>query len=130
MDSPDAHPPTILVADDEAEIVRLLARALGAAGFVVLTAGGGAEAVEVYRRNRDGLDLVLLDVMMPAPLDGSNTLRELRRIDPAVRAAFMSGSAGDYTADDLLARGALRVFGKPFASLTGLADALKELLAA
>jgi CheY-like chemotaxis protein len=130
MDSPDTRPPTVLVADDEAEIVRLLARALGAAGFVVLTAGGGAEAVEVYRRKRERIDVVLLDVMMPPPLDGPDALRELQRLDPAVRAAFMSGSAGDYTADDLRALGALRVFAKPFASLPGLADALRDLLPA
>jgi CheY-like chemotaxis protein len=130
MDSPDTRPPTVLVVDDEAEIVRLLARALGAAGFVVLTAGGGAEAVEVYRRERERIDLVLLDVQMPPPLDGPEALRELQRIEPAVRAAFMSGSAGDYTADELLARGARRVFAKPFTSLTELADALRDLLPA
>lgn len=130
MDSPDTRSPTVLVVDDEAEIVRLLDRALRAAGFEVLTAGGGAEAVEVYRRDREDIDLVLLDVMMPPPLDGPNALRELRQIDPAVRAAFMSGSAGDYTTDELLALGALRVFAKPFASLTALADALRDLLSA
>lgn len=42
----------------------------------------------------------------------------------------MSGSTGEYTAGELLALGALRVFDKPFASLTELADALRELVPA
>src|SRR4051794_23051074 len=130
MSRDNPRPPTILVVDDEAAILRLLAYALGRAGFVVLTAGGGAEAVEVFRREGAVIDLVLLDVQMPPPLGGPAALRELRRIDPAVRAAFMSGSTGDYTDADLLALGALRVFAKPFASLTDLADALKELASA
>lgn len=128
MSRPDGTPPTVLVADDEEGGVCLLACALGAAGFAVLTAGGGAEAVEAFRRNRAEIDLVLLDVRMPPPLDGPAALCELRQIEPAVRVAFMSGSTGEYTDADLLALGALRVFQKPFASLTGLADALRELL--
>lgn len=72
---------------------------------------------------------MLLDVQMPAPWDGPATLREVRRLCPEVRAAFMSGSTGAYT-DDLLARGALRVFRKPFTSLTELAEALRGLLPA
>jgi CheY-like chemotaxis protein len=125
--SRDDHRPTILVVDDEDAILRLLAEALSRAGFEVLTAGSGVEAVAAYR-SRDGIDLVLLDVRMPPPLDGPHTLRELRRLDPTVRAAFMSGSTGEYTDEDLCALGALRVFAKPFASLDELADALRELV--
>ncbi len=126
MTSPDLlRPPTVLVVDDEPAILALLAEVLGRAGFVVVTAGGGEEAVAAYRRGR--IDLVLLDVRM-APWNGPWTLCELRRLDPRVRAAFMSGDAGGYTADDLLALGALRVFAKPFGSSDGLVAALRELI--
>lgn len=121
--------PAVLVVDDEEAILRLLAAALGGAGFEVLTACGGEAAVAAYR-SRQGIDLVLLDVQMPGAWDGPATLRELRQIDPAVRAAFMSGATGDYAEEDLLATGALRVFRKPFRSMAGLADALRELIPA
>jgi two-component system, OmpR family, response regulator len=85
--------------------------------------------VEVYRSHRDRIDLVLLDVQM-SPWDGPRTLAELRRINPNVRVAFMSGSTDVYSAGELLALGPVRVFPKPFPSVVRLADELRALVAA
>jgi CheY-like chemotaxis protein len=125
MDGPGQRPPTVLIVDDEPGILRLLAAALAHHGFVVRTAAGGNEAVEVYQRG--SIDLVLLDVRMPDPWDGPRTLAALRALDPNVRAVFMSGNTGGYTDEELLALGALRLFTKPFPSLADLAAALHEL---
>lgn len=65
---------TILVADDEADIRRLLAGFLGGAGYRVLTAGDGEEALRQVER---GPDLILLDVNMPGP-DGFQVCRRIR----------------------------------------------------
>ena len=125
MTRPHSPPPTVLVVDDEATVLALLAAALGRAGFAVRTAGGGEAAVEAYRRG--GIDLVLLDVRMPAPWNGPATLRALQAVRPDVRAAFMSGDTGGYTADELRAAGAARVFAKPFLCLVELAAALRAM---
>ena len=66
--------------------------------------------------------MVLLDVRMPG-MDGPQTLASLQRIDPAVVCCFMTGHAGGYTADGLLALGAVRLFEKPF-RLDDMAQAL------
>jgi two-component system, OmpR family, alkaline phosphatase synthesis response regulator PhoP len=67
---------TILVVDDEPEIVRLVRDYLEHGGFAVITASDGPGAVEAARRRRP--DLVVLDLGLPG-LDGLDVTRELRR---------------------------------------------------
>ena len=67
---------TVLVVDDEPEIVRILRDYLERAGFAVLTAGDGEAAVVAARRQRP--DLVVLDLTLPS-LDGLDVARALRR---------------------------------------------------
>ncbi|HEX8272511.1 MAG TPA: response regulator [Longimicrobiaceae bacterium] len=67
--------PRVLVADDEPAITALVAEMLGYAGFDVVRAGGGAEALVLARAERPAL--VLLDVMMP-DLDGRDACRALK----------------------------------------------------
>ncbi len=67
---------TVLVVDDEPEIVRILRDYLERAGFAVITASDGEAAVAMARRHRP--DLVLLDLTLPS-LDGLDVARELRR---------------------------------------------------
>jgi CheY-like chemotaxis protein len=126
---PNLRLPTILVVDDEGAILRLLINTLGGSGFAVFTADQGAEAVEVYRRHQDEIDLVLLDIEM-FPWDGPRTLAELRQIDPQVRAAFMSGSPSDVSAEQLRVLGVLALYPKPFGRIADLVDALEKLVGA
>jgi len=119
----------VLVVDDEPAILRLLAKVLEGCGLNVLTAEGGEAGVKAYRRQHGTIALVLLDVQMPLPWDGPHTLIELGRVNPLVRMAFMSGSTGRYSAEELLGLGALRIFEKPFPSVPDLASDLKDLIA-
>jgi DNA-binding response OmpR family regulator len=76
-----AQQPRILVADDEPAITALVAEMLRYAGFTVVQAQGGAEAVSLARRERP--DLILLDVMMP-DLDGRDACKVLK-MDQSLR---------------------------------------------
>jgi two-component system cell cycle sensor histidine kinase/response regulator CckA len=105
--------PGILVVDDEECIRDVLRRALEREGYPVWLAGNGREALTLFRHHREAIAVVLLDVLMPG-LDGVQTLKALRQIDPAVRSCFMSGSLGDYRVSDLLDQGATCLFSKPF----------------
>ncbi|HEX8451448.1 MAG TPA: response regulator [Longimicrobium sp.] len=67
--------PRILVADDEPAITALVAEMLRYAGFAVVEAHGGAEAVSLARKERP--DLIMLDVMMP-DLDGRDACKVLK----------------------------------------------------
>jgi CheY-like chemotaxis protein len=81
---------TILLVDDEA-LVRNLARTiLHRYGYRVLLSEDGRQALEIYRRERDRIDLVILDLTMPQ-LSGRETLEALRLLDPNVRVVLSSG---------------------------------------
>jgi CheY-like chemotaxis protein len=112
--------------DDEAAVLRTLARALPPGGLGVRVAGGGREAVEVYREHWRSIDLVLLDVLMP-DMDGLATLAALRQINPAVRCCFMSGQTTRCPVHKLLALGAVDILLKPFGDLGELRRTLREL---
>src|SRR5262249_6687107 len=91
---------TILLADDEALIRNLGRTILQRCGYQVLIAEDGQQAVEVFHREHQRIDLVILDLTMPR-LSGEDALRRMIEIDPAVRVLFSSG----YFADHVTARG-------------------------
>jgi CheY-like chemotaxis protein len=81
---------TILMVDDE-PLIRALGRAvLERAGYRVILAMDGQEAVEVYRQAHGTIDLVVLDLTMPR-LSGADALRQLTELDPMVRVVLSSG---------------------------------------
>jgi signal transduction histidine kinase/CheY-like chemotaxis protein len=84
----------VLIVEDDEAIARLLRHALLSAGYLVETAGGGAEALDLMRRAATRFDVVLTDVVMPG-LSGRQLVEALRRegLDPKV--IFMSGYADD-----------------------------------
>ncbi len=80
-------PARLLVVDDEATILELLSGSLRLAGFEVMTASSGAEAVRAAASGRP--DLVLLDVMMPDG-DGFEALRRMRSVGAEVPVIFLT----------------------------------------
>ncbi len=94
-DKPHAgHVETILVVDDEEYIRDLVKRILSRAGYTVLEAANGEEAVEVYRRDLKSISMVILDLVMPE-MGGKRCLDELVRVDPGVRVIVMTGFSAD-----------------------------------
>ncbi len=83
---------TVLLVDDEESIREVGRQMLIHIGFDVLTASDGREAIEVYRGFQQQISLVLLDMTMP-DLDGVDTFRALRRMDPKVKVVISSGYA-------------------------------------
>ncbi|MFI9555069.1 response regulator transcription factor [Nonomuraea endophytica] len=115
---------TLLVVEDEPSLRDLLADCLGEAGFAVVVAAGGAEAVELARRHAP--DLLVLDVMLP-DLDGFDVLRRLRGGGSRTPVLFLT--ARDSTADKVrgLSGGGDDYVTKPF-SLDELVARIHALL--
>jgi PAS domain S-box-containing protein len=104
---------TILLVDDE-ELVRDLGeRVLTKAGYTVLSATNGIEALELFKKERKQIDLVILDLIMPE-MGGKACLKELLKMDPEVRILLASGYAADAAANKTLEPGARGFVGKPF----------------
>lgn len=103
----------ILVVDDESAIRDLLSRYLQGQGYRVWTAASGEEALQLCGKQGECLAVVLLDVHMPN-LDGPQTLKGIRSLDPRLPVCFMTGNSGRYETSDLLRLGARQVISKPF----------------
>lgn len=105
---------TILVAEDEEAVRGFLEDALRGYGYKVLIAVDGADAIEKYSENREAIDMVLLDVVMPRK-NGKEVYDHIKNMTPDVRTLFMSG----YTQDILTSRGiyeeGLEFISKPIA---------------
>ncbi|MBI1944439.1 MAG: response regulator [Deltaproteobacteria bacterium] len=106
---------TILVVDDAAEVRTVAARVLRGAGFVVLEAASGAEALALYRQHGTQIAAVLTDVVMPEM--GGRDLREaLRAQSPELPVVFMSGYADDTALRADIDATRERFVAKPFAA--------------
>jgi CheY-like chemotaxis protein len=120
---------TLLIVDDEPAILRLLVEALEKPEWNVLTATSGVEAIGLYRQYAEEIDMVLMDLKM-SPSNGFVIMNELRRMNPQVRVAIMSGSPGEVSVDEMLEAGAVSVIPKPFLSLSNLSTALRQIVEA
>lgn len=86
---------TIILAEDEEEVRKLMKLALEDAGYKVIEAVDGKEAIEKFRENKDSIDLLLLDVIMPK-INGKGVYEEAKKIKPDVKALFSSGYPADF----------------------------------
>jgi PAS domain S-box-containing protein len=132
IDSREAEPPTadavvydgkgrlILVVDDEVAVREITKESLEAYNYRVVLASDGIEAISVYAQNHHSIAIVLIDMMMPN-LDTPSTIQALRRIDPAVKIAIMSGLDRDRQSIDI--PGVRTFLTKPFTT----ADMLQAL---
>ncbi len=117
---------TILLIDDEEIILGVGSEMLKKLGYAVITAAGGREGIEVYRDNRDSIDLVVLDMIMP-DLNGRDTFDGLKEIRPDVNVLLSSGYSLNGQAREIMDKGCRGFIQKPF-SLGELAEKVKEIL--
>jgi signal transduction histidine kinase/ActR/RegA family two-component response regulator len=104
---------TILMADDEPTVRHVAGEILRRHGFAVLQAPDGREAVQIYREKKDQIDAVLLDLTMPH-MDGEETFREIRRIDPRAKVLLASGYNEQDTLSRFVGKGLAGFVAKPF----------------
>jgi len=116
----------ILVVDDEEPLCNLLRDVLTRRGYRVLVARSGEEAIELYQRWRDEVDLVILDMIMPG-LSGQETFDAIRALDPNARVLLSSGYTQEGAAGELLRKGARGFLQKPYL-ITELTAKVREVL--
>jgi PAS domain S-box-containing protein len=104
---------TILLVDDEAMVLEVGAKLLSHMGYEVMKAGGGREAVEIFRKRFREIDLVILDMVMPGK-GGGEVFDEMRAIHPDVKVLLLSGYSLDGEAKRIMDRGCNGFIQKPF----------------
>ena len=117
---------TVLLVDDEDRIVDIGKKILKIMGYKVLVARNGKEAIELYKKNQAGIDIVVLDMIMPE-MGGGEAYDRLKEINPHVRVLLSSGYSIDGEATEILERGCNGFVQKPF-SMKELSRRIREIL--
>jgi CheY-like chemotaxis protein len=87
---PGGHGEWILVVDDDSAIREITCSILDTHGYRAITACDGADAIAVYKQNRDKVGAVLMDMIMPV-MDGIESIQVLIKDHPAVKIIAVSG---------------------------------------
>lgn len=121
----------VMIVDDEDFVTLLAQRVLTDEGYRVVTARDGFQAIDIYRKLKDQIALVILDFTMPV-MDGSDVFAELLLINPRVPVVLSSGFAEQDRLRSMLARGLRGFIPKPYTQqklLTQIRSTLDALLA-
>jgi len=116
----------VLFMDDEEMLRTLAQQMLEHMGYAVVTVRDGLEAIEKYKQERDSsepFDAVILDLTIKGGMGGEQTMRELLKIDPDVKAIVSSGYFNDPVMSDFEKYGFMGALAKPYEK-----KALKEVL--
>ena len=117
----------ILVVDDEPAFLEVSKAILADLGYDVVACSNGREAVDYYRVNHAGVDLAMIDLMMPE-LSGRDCFRELKKINSAVKAFVCTGYGRNSEVEAALSEGMCGVIQKPF-EFARLSRVLSDILA-
>jgi two-component system, cell cycle sensor histidine kinase and response regulator CckA len=104
---------TVLLVDDEKIMRDVGGDMLQYMGYTVLIAPNGKEAISLYRKNQSGIDIVILDMIMP-DMNGEETFQRLAEINPDIKVLLSSGYSINGQAQEIMARGCKGFIQKPF----------------
>jgi two-component system, cell cycle sensor histidine kinase and response regulator CckA len=108
-----ASNPTILIVDDEADVLRFLQSALAEEGYEIITAKNAESAMKAFDRLPHHPDLLLVDVVMPG-MSGPMLVERLREIAPDLKVLFMSGYDDRHVVQRYVLDKGFRLIPKPF----------------
>ena len=123
----EERPRTILVVEDEPPHRTLLKSVFEKAGYEVLTAKDGIEAIDMYRHQADAVDLVVCDMALPS-LGGWTVYLSLKEIDPEVKMILTSGYLDERVKSSFVEGGVKDFIAKPYDTetlLRSVRDALE-----
>lgn len=116
----------ILLVDDEELVLDVGTKMLRHLGYDVLEAGDGREAVDIFRKNKNSLDLVILDMNMPG-MDGALVYDKLIKIQADAKVLIASGYFENRRIRNILKNGFTGFIQKPF-TVEVLSQKLTEML--
>ena len=119
-------PETVLLVDDEDFILKVGSEILHELGYKVLTASSGKEAIEIYSANKEKIDVVVLDMIMPG-MGGGETYDNIKALKLDVKVLLSSGYSIMGEASAILNRGCQGFIQKPF-TMKSFSEKLREIL--
>jgi two-component system cell cycle sensor histidine kinase/response regulator CckA len=119
-------PETVLLVDDEDVILKVGSQILHELGYKVMTACSGKEALEIYAANRNKIDIVVLDMIMPG-MGGGETYDNIKALKLDVKVLLSSGYSIMGEASAIMERGCQGFIQKPF-TVKSFSEKLREIL--
>lgn len=117
---------TILLVEDEEQVLRLNARTMESLGYTVLAASGPEEALGIVRNRSEPIDLLVTDIVMPG-MNGRDLHEAIACICPGMKCLFISGYTADVIADRGILKEDVHFLQKPF-TRSRLADKIREVM--
>ena len=117
---------TILWVDDEEIALEVWSQMLQKLGYSVLQARYGYEALEIFKKNKNKISLVILDMRMPG-MNGCEVYDRLKKIQPQIKIILVSGYIEQYVLDEFSKRNFNGYIEKPF-KLKELSEKIEEVL--
>jgi DNA-binding NtrC family response regulator len=117
---------TILLVDDEPAMLDFGKEILTHFGFQTLTADNGLAALEIFDREKEHIDLVIMDLNMPK-MDGHACFQALLEADPKAKVIIMSGYSDGGEIQEMMGLGAAGFLAKPF-RFEGLLETVNGVL--
>jgi len=117
---------TILLIDDEKMIIEVGRKMMESLGYVVVAAGKGDEALTLYRKRHDHIDLIILDMIMPY-MGGKEVFNRIKEINPKAKVLLSSGYSLNGQAQEIMAQGCSGFIQKPFDTVE-LSRKIREIL--
>jgi PAS domain S-box-containing protein len=105
---------TILLVEDERPVRELVARVLQKYGYQILQADTGGDALEVWNQNRNGIHLLLTDLIMPGSMNGRELAEKLCAENRELKVIFTSGYSADIVGKDFKLEPELNFLQKPY----------------
>src|SRR5262249_35859869 len=118
---------TVLLVDDEPDLLDVATAFLLHAGYIVLSAADGESALRTLEHNPD-IDIVVTDVLMPGGMNGVELAEDVRQISPSTRVLFTSGYTANMLAEKKISLQSCVLLHKPY-RLAELAAAIERMMA-
>ena len=118
---------TVLVIDDDDLVADICSQILKRSGYDVVVARSGKEAIDVFKENQSGIDMVILDMILP-DMSGRDIYDRLKIVNPDLNVLFVSGYDMDAQMEDIMECGCDGFLQKPF-NMDTLLEKTREILA-
>jgi len=117
---------TVMIVEDEELVRKMTFNILKRSGYKVFCAADGEEALNLYKKNEDLIDLVILDMIMPKK-DGLETFKELKEMNRNIRVIISTGYLPNHISSQFLKGGAVGFIQKPYTAME-LSKMVKRVL--
>ena len=117
---------TILIVDDEVQVLDACQDMLNQLGYRTIRANSGEEAVEIFQKENADIDLIILDMIMPG-MDGLTAYEHFKEVNPNVKVLLSSGYSISENIKEIVSKGCDEFIQKPF-TLSQISQVTRGLL--